>query len=41
MGTLVQLESNDGYNILLSRNRPCAYDGGRSTSDSDGDGINR
>jgi hypothetical protein len=41
MGILAQLESNDSYNTVLSRKRSCAYDGGRSTSDSNGDVINR
>jgi hypothetical protein len=41
MGIFAQLTLNDGDNNVLSRNRSCAYDGGRSTSDSDGDVINR
>jgi hypothetical protein len=41
VGILAQLALNDGYTNVLSRNRSCAYDGGRSDSDSDGDGIKR
>jgi hypothetical protein len=41
MGILTQLELNYGYTKVLFRKRSCAYDGGRSKSDSDGDVINR